>query len=230
MRSVGAFLLLLAPSVVLAQLQPSVVSGRLFGPQGSPVRGAEVILLDALGQRIDSAVSDTEGRFRIRSVPPGTYYLRAAARALRSASHRLVVADGLPLAIDLVLTAQLSETVNVGPGTSGPGGAAGTTLAGTAVQRTASPLRANALRAAVAGSPGWTAEDNGLLHHRGVDDGLLFVLDGIPVYERLDPQFAAGLNPLTLGSVRVLSGYVPAEYGLRSGGVVEVRSESPSVW
>lgn len=229
MRGVGAVLLLLAPSVVLAQFQPSMVSGRLFGPQGSAVRGAEVILLDTLGQRIDSAVSDTEGRFRIRSVPPGTYYLRAAARALRSASHRLVIADGLPFAIDLVLTAQLSETVNVAPGTSGPGGAAGTTLAGTAVQRTASPLRAGALRAAVAGTPGWTAEDNGLLHHRGVDDGLLFVLDGIPVYERLDPQFAAGLDPLALGSVRVLSGYVPAEYGLRSGGVVEVRSASPSV-
>ena len=67
------------------------------------------------------------------------------------------------------------------------------------------------------------------MHYRGVDDGLLFVLDGVPVYERLDPQFSAGLDPATLESVQVLSGYIPPEFGLRSGGVIEVRSHGAAV-
>ena len=35
--------------------------------------------------------------------------------------------------------------------------------------------------------PGWISEDNGLLHVRGADNGLLFVLDGIPLTDRIDP-------------------------------------------
>jgi len=97
------------------------------------------------------------------------------------------------------------------------------------VRRAPTPLRRNALRAAVATTPGWTSEDNGLMHYRGVDDGLLFVLDGVPVYERLDPQFSVSFDPLTLGSVRVISGFIPPEFGLRSGGVVEVRSQGGSI-
>ena len=97
-------------------------------------------------------------------------------------------------------------------------------MAGEAVRRTASGA-GNALRIAIAATPGWTSEDNGLMHFRGSDDGILFVVDGVPVYERLDAQSGIGPDPATLGSVRVLSGYLPAEFGLRSGGVVEVSSQ-----
>ena len=212
-----------------AQLQLSVVSGRVLGPDGAPMRNAQVALLDPLGQAIATVASDGEGRFRMRSVPPGVYHLRAEAAALRSPSSWLTVRDGRPVEMELRLSPQLSESVAVTGETSGAGGSSGTMLAGEAVRRVATPLRGGALRAAVAATPGWTSEDNGLMHYRGVDDGLLFVLDGIPVYERLDPQFGVGLDPLTLGSVRVLSGYVPPEFGLRSGGVIEVRSQAGSI-
>ena len=46
---------------------------------------------------------------------------------------------------------------------------------------------ARGVQDAVATLPGWATEDNGLLHVRGVDDGFLYVIDGVPVYERLDP-------------------------------------------
>ena len=64
---------------------------------------------------------------------------------------------------------------------------------------------------------------------RNFDLNLLLVLDGVPVYERLDPQFGVGFDPITLESVRVLSGFIPPEFGLRSGGVIEVRSRGASV-
>jgi len=225
----GVIFSLPAASPLQAQLQLSVVSGRVLGPDGAPMRNAQVALLDPLGQAIATVASDDEGRFRMRSVPPGVYHLRAQASALQSPSSRLTVLDGLPVEVELRLSPQISESVAVAADTSGSGGSSGTTLAGEAVRRGATPLRGGALRAAVAETPGWTSEDNGLVHYRGADDGLLFVLDGIPVYERLDPQFGVGLDPLTLGSVRVHSGYVPPEFGLRSGGVIEVRSQAGSI-
>lgn len=143
--------------------------------------------------------------------------------------QRITVSNGLPVTIDLRLTPHLSESVAVAADTSGSGGTSGTTLAGEAVRRIPTGLRRNALRAAVATTPGWTSEDNGLMHYRGVDDGLLLVLDGVPVYERLDPQFGVGLDPIALESVRVLSGFIAPEFGLRSGGVIEVRSRGASI-
>ena len=74
---VGAALLLF-PSAVLAQLQSSVVSGRVLDPGGAPAASAQVALMDPLGQAIGTAVADAEGRFRIRSVAPGVYHLARA--------------------------------------------------------------------------------------------------------------------------------------------------------
>jgi outer membrane receptor for ferrienterochelin and colicins len=220
---------LLAPSGLQAQLQDSPISGRVFDPSGRPVRDAKVVLLDGVGQAIFTVLSGDEGRFRVPTVPPGRYQVRAETPSLRSASHRIAVAHGLPVEIDLHLSPRLSENVTVSPDPEHSGMGGGTTLAGETVRRTTAPLRMNALRAAIAGTPGWTSEDNGLVHFRGADDGILFVVDGIPIYERLDPQFGAGFDPLTAGSVRILSGHVPPEHGLRSGGVIEVRSRGGTV-
>ncbi len=232
-RTLGCVLgILLSPvaaSVALAQLQLSPVSGRVLDPDGAPVRLAIVALTDPLGRTIATVTSDDEGRFRLSGVAPGVYLLGAQAPALRSPVQRFTVLDGLPAEIDLRLSPHVSERVAVEADTSGAGGGAGTTLAGEAVRRAPAALRRNALRAAVATTPGWTSEDNGLMHFRGVDDGLLFVLDGVPVYERLDSQFAVSFDPLTLGSVRVLTGFVPPEFGLRSGGIIEVRSQGGSI-
>ena len=68
-------------------------------------------------------------------------------------------------------------------------------LAGEAVRDVGSRSRASASRRALASLPGWMSEDNGLLHVRGVDDGLLYVQDGIPVYARLDRLFGMPPNP-----------------------------------
>ena len=55
----------------------------------------------------------------------------------------------------------------------------------------ARPCRLARLQDVVATLPGWATEDNGLLHSRGVDDGFLYVVDGVPVYERLDQTSGA---------------------------------------
>jgi outer membrane receptor for ferrienterochelin and colicins len=222
----AALLCFLGAQPLRAQLQTSVVSGRVVSPDGTPPPEAEVSLRDPLGRPIAAAPADGDGRFRLPGVAPGLYQLQATAPALRSASQRLAVRDGLPVEVELRLAPQLSEIVAVAGTAEGPGGASGTTLAGDAVHRAAAGSRSGALRAAIAETPGWTSEDNGLVHYRGADDGLLFVLDGVPVYERLDVQFGVGGDVLALGSVRVLSGYVPPEHGLRAGGVVEVRSRT----
>src|SRR5262245_13630836 len=220
----GTLIPLLAVPVALAQLQLSVVSGRVLGPDGVPARNVHVALLDTLGHLVASVASDDAGQYRFRGVASGVYHLEATSPPLRSQVQRLTLLNGLAVEVDLQLSPHRTESVAVAADSNASGGSSGTTLAGEAVQRAPAALRQNALRAAIATTPGWTSEDNGLVHYRGVDDGLLLVIDGVPVYERLDPQFGVGLDPAALESVRILSGFVPPEFGLRSGGVIEVRS------
>ncbi|HJS59954.1 MAG TPA: TonB-dependent receptor [Vicinamibacteria bacterium] len=212
-----------------AQLQLSVVSGRVLGPDGVPVPSVQIALSDPLGQRVASVTSDDAGRFRLRGVAAGVYHLEATSPPLRSQVQRLTLGKGLAVEVDLRLSPHQTESVTVAADADAGGSSSGTTLAGEAVRRAPAALRHNALRVAVSTTPGWTSEDNGLVHYRGVDDGLLLVLDGVPVYERLDPQFGVGLDPAALESVRILSGFVPPEFGLRSGGVIEVRSRGAAV-
>ena len=85
---------------------------------------------------------------------------------------------------------------------------------------------AKGVQEAVATLPGWATEDNGLLHVRGSDDGFLYVVDGVPVYERLDQLSGLAPNLSAIESINVLTGYIPPEFGYKAGGVIELSSKS----
>ena len=95
---------LLATSGARAQLQLSLVSGRVLGADGAPVGKAQVSLSDPLGQAISTVASDDTGRFRLPGVAPGVYLLGAETPALRSAAQRVTVLGGLPVEVELRLS------------------------------------------------------------------------------------------------------------------------------
>jgi outer membrane receptor for ferrienterochelin and colicin len=220
-----AFALCLA-SKTSAQLQQGTIAGIVIGPDGSGLVDAQITLLDQLGNPLAS-VAAANGRFRIANVTPGTYSLTADAPPLRAIIQRLTVADAVPVQVELRLSATLTEQVVV----SGDAGqevttATRVTLAGDAVRRAPIRINSRGLQDAVATTPGWATEDNGLLHARGVDDGFLYVVDGVPIYERMDSMHGVAPDPEMVASVNVMTGYVPPEFGFKSGGVIEVRSSN----
>jgi outer membrane receptor for ferrienterochelin and colicin len=207
-----------------AQLQLGSIAGIVLGPDGGRVDGAVVTLLDGLGDPVVS-VSARNGEFRFTNVAPGTYSLQAEAPPLRAVLQTLTVSGALPIHVELRASPVVSEQVVVrGEERNPTPTTTRVTLAGEAVRRSPMRLRSRGLQDAVATTPGWATEDNGLLHVRGVDDGILYVMDGVPIYERLDGLFGMAPDPGMIESVNVLTGYVPPEFGFKSGGVIEVRS------
>ena len=98
-------------------------------------------------------------------------------------------------------------------------------LAGESLASAPARIRGRSLQDAIATLPGWATEDNGLLHTRGVDDGFLYVIDGVPVYERLDALNGNAPDTQSLASISVITGYVAPEFGYKAGGVIEVQSQ-----
>ena len=72
--------------------------------------------------------------------------------------------------------------------------------------------------------PGWLYEANGVLHPRGSEYDVQFVVDGLPMTENRSPGFAPPIESNDVESMRVMTAGFPAEYGRKLGGVVEVSS------
>jgi hypothetical protein len=72
--------------------------------------------------------------------------------------------------------------------------------------------------------PGWLLEANGILHPRGSEYQVQYVVDGLPITDNRSPAFAPELDADEVHSMSILTGGYPAEYGRKLGGVVEVVS------
>ena len=136
----------------------------------------------------------------------------------------MTVQSALPVVVAIELTPQAAEHVVVHGAAAQPAVASRLTISGDALRTAPARLSSRSLQQMLATLPGWASEDNGLVHVRGVDDGFLYVEDGVPVYDRVDQLFGVAPDPAGIGSLHVMTGYVPAEYGLKSGAVIEIRS------
>jgi hypothetical protein len=73
--------------------------------------------------------------------------------------------------------------------------------------------------------PGLTPDTfgpDGLMHVRGAEKGVLYVVDGVQLPVGLAGQFADVLPTGIVQSVRLVTGGMPVEYGPSSGGVIDV--------
>ena len=73
--------------------------------------------------------------------------------------------------------------------------------------------------------PGWLYEANGVLHPRGAEYDVQYVVDGVPITQNRSSAFAPALDAQGVESMRVLTADYPAEYGRKLGGVVEVTTD-----
>ena len=101
------------PATVTAQLQLAVIDGVVTTPDGVPAGGIPVTLHDRLGNVVRSTESAADGKFRIASVQPGSYSMRADATPLRAEVRDIQVGGALPVTITLRMSAVAAEQVLV---------------------------------------------------------------------------------------------------------------------
>ncbi|HMX24631.1 MAG TPA: TonB-dependent receptor [Blastocatellia bacterium] len=228
-----ALLLLWLPvmsGVATAQIQIGTVKGLIADAQGARLTGAKVFLLNRLTGHQQQQTTTDQGEFVFNNLPYATYVLRVEAAGFNAAVERVPVTSNLPVSLNLKLNpAGISETVFATART----GLLETDSAGTQtklgdgfIRRVPGATGSLALQRLIATTPGWTTQNNGLMHIRGVDDGILYVVDGIPTSDRLDAVSASNFDTDMIGSINVITGNFPAEFGGRSGAVVQIQPKS----
>lgn len=202
-----------------AQQVRGQVRGQVLLADGVPASGVAVTVRTTDGTTVASSVTDPSGRFEFTDLVPGAYTVVASDDTLVASSALQLHAGVMP---DLTLTfgVMLDAAVLADTPLSRPG----STRSGEMLRAQPVRMQSRALPQALATMPGWAEEDNGLLHVRGVDDGVLYVEDGVPIYDRLDVAFGVPPSLAGVGTVTVTTGHTPAEFGLKSGSVVHVSS------
>jgi outer membrane cobalamin receptor len=73
--------------------------------------------------------------------------------------------------------------------------------------------------------PGWLYEGNAVLHPRGSEHQTQFVVDGIPLTDNRSPSFGPEIEADDLQSMNIYTAGIPAEYGRKMGGVIELNTQ-----
>jgi hypothetical protein len=197
-------------------------------PHGAAVSPAGELVSEANGFR-RSFVAGPEGRYVAQDLPFGVYRLSLQAEGFAAWSNLVEIRSEVPVGMAVTLgVAPVTTQVQVNDSATLVDPYATGTLYSIGRQTieehdAAQPGRE--LLDLVSEQPGWVYEANGVLHPRGSEYDVQFVVDGLPLTQNRSPAFAPSFDAGEVESLRVLTASFPAEYGRKLGGIVEVTTK-----
>src|SRR5215472_13283639 len=199
------------------RLEVHDAQGATLAPSGELASGAN--------QFLRTFMVGTDGHYVAQDLPFGVYRLTLHAEGFASWSDLVEIRSEVPVHLTLTMgvaplttQVQVSDSATlVDPYRTGTLYTVGRQSIGE--QATAQPGRE--LLDLVADQPGWLLEANGVLHPRGSEYDVQYVVDGLPMTQNRSPSFDAD----EVETLRVITANFPAEYGRKLGGVVELTTQ-----
>ena len=223
-------LVLMAFVPARAQIQHGSVLGIVTDSSGAVVIDADVVLKNSLTGNATRHPTNSRGEFNFNNVAFEQYSLQVTANGFEFFSQTIAVRSNLPTRIEIKLrVAGTTAAINVvsHEGLVAPDSSTSSvSISEEFIKRNPRTNRNRGLQEVLATTPGTATENNGLVHVRGVDDGVLYVMDGIPISDRLDAVSASPIDTDAINSMQIITGNIPAEFGGRSAAVVIVHPKS----
>lgn len=213
-----------------AQNRIGTVQGTIKDPNGALVSGANVIIKQPVTGYQQSAQTDVQGVFKLVNVPFNTYTVRVEAEGFQPIEQSVDLESPVPLNLDLGLTvgaANASVTVEAGSNlVETDRTSSDTDISQTLIEHQGGAAPSRGIENIVASTPGFVTDDNGRMHPRGSESQVQYVVDGVPITDNLSAIFSTSLDARTLRTVEVLTGGIPAEFGDKLAGVINVNTRS----
>jgi hypothetical protein len=173
--------------------------------------------------------TDEQGKLDAKRLPYGIYRLQIKTQGFARVSEPVEIRSALPLDRTIQLkVASVSESVKVTDSSTliDPYSAGSVNQIGQdQIQDRLTAIPGRSIQDLVNSQPGWLYEGNAVLHPRGSEYQTQFVVDGIPLTDNRSPSF--GPEPAEaddVQSVKIYTAGIPAEYGRKMGGVVEINT------
>ncbi len=229
-------LVLLTTSIAFAQIGTSTLTGRVTDPTGAVAPNVAITVVHTDTNFQYSALTNSEGLFRVQSLQPGKYRITfEAAGFKRLVRENIDLRTGDTLPVDVVLQvgsvaesievtgqAQLLETET---------SATGTVMEGPVLYKL--PLYQRYVNSTLNLVPGMTTGgyayggDLGAYHLAGQRSGAIGIFeDGVVGNDQLGGTGTIKPVQNAVAEVKVLTTTLPAEYGHSAGGVISVVKKS----
>jgi hypothetical protein len=217
---------LLAPPIA-AQSNAGELRLKVTGPDGLALKAAVELVSQGNDYRHTFTIDD-QGNLDARRLPYGIYQLQIRLQGFAEVSQSIEIRSALPLDRTIQLRlASVSESVTVtASGTLIDPYRAGSVneIGLQTIENRVTALPGRSMQDLVNSEPGWLYEGNAVLHPRGSEYQTQFVVDGIPLTDNRSPSFGPELEADDVESLKIYTAGIPAEFGRKMGGVVEVNT------
>src|SRR5947208_8026104 len=228
-RTMGTVVLLFLSAVgTRAQRVRGELRLEVHDPHGTAVSPAGELVSETNGFR-RTFVAGPEGRYIAQDLPFGVYRLSLQAEGFAPWSDLVEIRSEVPMRLAVTLgVAPVTTQVQVNdaatlvdPYATG----ALYSIGRQSIEEHNAAQPGRELLDLVSEHPGWVYEANGVLHPRGSEYDVQFVVDGLPLTQNRSPAFAPSFDAGEVESLRLLTASFPAEYGRKLGGIVEVTTK-----
>jgi hypothetical protein len=216
------------------------VAGLAFGQANE---GAlHLVVTDTTGHGVSAAVeivnqgiqysralsTNADGSLDLNRLPFGLYHLEIRHTGFASVESSVDIHSSIPtqFAVQMKVSAP-TESVRVSADDtllSADQAGSINTIGKTAIRDRLSSVPGRSLQDLVNTQPGWIFEGNAVLHPRESEYQTQFVIDGVPLTDNRSPSFGPEIGADGVQSLGVYTAGIPAEYGRKMGGVVEVNT------
>ena len=222
-----AALFFLCTVSVLGQSNRGELRLRVTDPSGHGVKTPVHITSEANQYQITLQTGD-QGALDVQRLPYGIYRLQIDQSGFASISELLVIRSALPIEFNIQLKLHnVNElvTVNATSTLIDPDQAGSVSQIGLdQVRHRLGSLPGRSLQDLINSQPGWLYEGNAVLHPRGSEYQTQFVVDGVPLTDNRSPSFGPEIEADDVQSMSIYTAGIPAEYGRKMGGVVEINT------
>jgi hypothetical protein len=200
---------------------------KVTDPSGLAVKTSVEIISEA-NQYRRVLTTDDQGTLTLQRLPYGVYQLKINLAGFSAVSQSIDIHSSIPSehSIQLKIAAARNESVTVAANTlidpeqAGSVGQVGT----ESIQSRLSSIPGRSVEDLLNSQPGWLYEGNAVLHPRGSEYQTQFVVDGIPLTDNRSPSLGPQIEADDVQSMSIYTAGIPAEYGRKLGGVIEVNT------
>jgi TonB-dependent Receptor Plug Domain len=200
---------------------------RVTDPAGFGVKTA-VQITSGANQYRNTLVTSDQGSLDVHRLPYGIYQLKIAQPGFAVVAESVDIHSSIPTehTVQLKLpTVNQSVTVSAASTLIDPDQAGSVNQIGSdLIRNRLSSIPGRSLQDLVNSQPGWLYEGNAVLHPRGSEYQTQFVVDGIPLTDNRSPSFGPEIEADDVESMSIYTAGIPAEYGRKMGGVVELNT------
>ncbi len=220
--------LAMTSSIITASTLSGTLRGQIVDERGRPVGQSLVKINNVISGYSNTTMSSNDGTFFLTNIPSGSYHIEAIKEGEGQSHSTIEITTSLPLKLSIVLKSIKSATVNVTDEAvlipDSP--SSFINIEKNLIDTIPTNSRTRGLEQLLMMTPGFAADENGRFHFRGTHGQSTYVVDGIPITDKIQAMYSNTLNPEDLQNIEVLTGGIPAEYGGKPIAVFNLTTKS----